>query len=699
MSAPGTLLVVDDNEDNRDALSRRLMQRGYAVQVAAGGEEALALIASQVFDLILLDVEMPGMSGLEALKRLRATYSQTQLPVIFVTARAQAPDVIQGLQCGANDYVTKPVDMPVAIARIETQLSHRRAVDSLRESEERYALAVRGANDGLWDWNLVTNEAYFSPRWKAMLGHPDGEIGSSAEEWLSRVHHDDASRVRAALAQHLADGSDHFDDEHRVLHRGGTYRWVHCRAAAVRNAQGTATRIAGSFTDITEGKLVDALTGLPNRLLFLDLLERAILRAKRRGSRAFAMLILGLDRFSAVTDSLGPLNADHLLVAVARRLQASLRATDTVTRAEVTLARLGGDEFNVLLDDIADASDAVRVAERLRLALADPFVVDGNSVFASATVGIAVSTTGYEHADEVLRDAAIALHRAKATGGGSCEIFDPAMRAHAVARLQLETELRQAIEDRAFVMHYQPIISLRSGRITALEALIRWRHPVKGLVGPNDFIPIAEQTGMIRFIGRLAIETACRQMAEWRAQFGSAAPELMCVNVSSLQFADPAFLTDLEAILRDTSLPPSSLKLEITESAFINDLPAAQSVLSRAQAAGVRWSLDDFGTGYSSLSQLHRLQVDTLKVDQSFVGRMQLDPHGPKMVRAIVDLAHNLGRDVVAEGVETAEQLALVKSAGCEHAQGFHFSRPVASDETARLLLVQPWQRAAAVQT
>jgi diguanylate cyclase (GGDEF)-like protein/PAS domain S-box-containing protein len=695
MTRRGSLLVVDDNEANRDALSRRLRQRGYLVSVAADGQEALALTASESFDLVLLDVEMPGISGLEVLTQLRTRRSHTQLPVIMVTARTQGADIVEAFRCGANDYVTKPVDFPVALARIGTHLSHKWTVEDLRESEERYALAVRGANDGLWDWNLVTNEVYWSPRWKAMLGYEESEIGASPDEWLGRVHQEDVDRVRAALTDHLADGSDHYESEHRLLHRSGTFRWVHCRGAAVRDSAGSATRLAGSLTDITDAKLADALTGLPNRFLFLDLLERAINRTKRRGDSVFALLVLGLDRFRAVNDSLGPLTADRLLVAVARRLQASLRSTDAITSTELgfTLARLSGDEFNVLLDDISDASDAIRVALRLRQALQEPFQVDGYQLFMSATVGIAVSTTGYDRPEEVLRDAAIALHRAKAGGTTPCEIFDPAMRERAVSRLQIETDLRNAIDSRALEVHYQPIISMRTGRITGLEALVRWRHPRRGLISPVEFIPIAEDTGMIHDIGRLTLTESCRQMVTWQRQFGSAAPEVVCVNVSSLQFTDPAFISEVETILQETQLAPSNLKLEITESAFIDDVCAAQVTLKRAQSLGIEWSLDDFGTGYSSLSHLDRLHVDTLKVDRSFVSRIHVDRPGSEMVRAIVAIAHNLGMDVVAEGVETAEQSAELHALGCEYAQGFYFSKPVDALEASRLIASQPWQR------
>ena len=288
----GSLIIVDDNQMNRDALSRRLERKGYAVQVAEDGQQALERISQYPFDLVLLDVEMPGMSGLDVLQVLRDTYSPTQMPIIMVTAKTQSADIVEALRLGANDYVTKPIDFPVALARIHTQLSHKWAVEDLRESEERYALAMNGSNDGLWDWNLQVNEVYFSTRWKAMLGFEACEIGVNPEEWFTRVHPEDLEHVQRALKAHVEGTTTHYEREHRMLHRNGTYRWVLSRGLAVRDARGRATRMAGSQTDITEGKVIDPLTGLPNRLLFVDQLQRAINRARRRKDYLFALFFL-----------------------------------------------------------------------------------------------------------------------------------------------------------------------------------------------------------------------------------------------------------------------------------------------------------------------------------------------------------------------------------------------------------------------
>ena len=688
MSARGALLIVADEPARRETLARQLAQGGHEVTVASAGE-AIERIPGGGFDLALLDTTADG--AFEFLAHVRTIRSRSDLPVLLAQAGEACPRVAEGLRLGASDCVTLPIDV-IGLTRIDTHLAHKRTADSLQDSQERYTLTTQAASDGLCDWNLLTNQVRWSPRWYALFGYQDGELAPHPDEWFSRVHHEDVADLRAALAAHLAKGDGLYECEHRILHRSGSYRWVRCRGAIVRDPAGRATRLAGSLTDITETKLADALTGLPNRVIFGDLLDRAIKRAQRRRGYRFALLALGLNRFATVNDSLGFQNADRLLAAVARRLQASLRPTDVIMGThECTLARLGGDEFTVLLDDIADVGDGMKVAERLRTALQQPFDLDGRQVFMSASIGIAVSTAGYERADDIIRDAAIALHRAKADGNARCELFDAAMRQYAITRLEVETDLRRAIENREFEVYYQPIVSLTTGEIAGFEALARWRHASRGLVGPTEFIPIAEDTGMILQIGRLVLDESCRQLAEWQRRFGAAAPRVVCVNVSSRQFADGDLAAYIESMLERTGLPSCSLKLEITESAFLGDLLAAQLTLTRVRALGVECSLDDFGTGYSSLSYLQNLQVNTVKVDRSFVSHIGGSDNGAEMVRAIVGLAHTLGMDVVAEGVETPDQMAQLRTFGCEFAQGFYFSPPVDGAAAAALVAARPW--------
>ena len=368
--------------------------------------------------------------------------------------------------------MTKPIDFPVVFARIHTQLSRKKAEEALRDSEERYALAMRGANDGLWDWNLRTNDMYFSPRWKEMLGCQESDIEDSVEEWFARVHPEDRERLETTLAVHLQGQTEHFEHEHRMLHQNGTYRWVLSRGLAVRDHTGNVTRMAGSQTDITERKVADGLTGLPNRILFMERLDRALERAKRHKDSMFAVLFLDLDRFKVINDSLGHDVGDQLLIGLARRLETSLRSSDTVARlgGMPIMARLGGDEFTVLLDEIHNVSDATCVAERLQQQLATPFTIGGHEVFTTASIGIALSATGYDRPEDIFCVMPKPPCIVPKTGGKAChEVFDTAMYARAVALLQVEIDLRRAVERQEFLVFYQPIVNLENGRLVGVR--------------------------------------------------------------------------------------------------------------------------------------------------------------------------------------------------------------------------------------
>jgi len=684
----GRLFIVDDNEMNRDMLARRLERKGYQIQVAESAQQLLQDIKPDSADIVLLDIEMPDMSGLEALKKLREGFSSIELPVIMVTAKNQSEDIVKALDLGANDYLTKPVDFPVALARIATQLSLKRAHEALKESEERYALAARGANDGLWDWNLLTNVMYFSPRWKSMLGYHEGEIGDKLEEWLDRIHDSDRERVKDELAAHRKGLTPHFESEQRVLNKDGTFRWMLSRGLAVRDASGKATRMAGSQTDITEGKVTDPLTGLPNRLLFIDRLGRLIKHAKRRKDHLFAVLFLDLDGFKMINDSLGHLVGDQLLLAVSNRLEKCLRLTDTVARLgeTFTMARLGGDEFTVLLDDLKDLGDARLAADRLMKVLAPPFILGGKEVFTSVSIGIALSSSAYENPDDMLRDADTAMYRAKSLGKARYEVFDADMRASLVARLQLETDLRHALERGEFRNFYQPIVALDSGRIVGFEALLRWQHPTRGLVGPDQFIMVAEETGLIRELGWWNLREACRQLSEWKSQSDNYLNFTMNVNLSAKQFLQPNLVEEIRDLVEELDFSPETLKLEITESTVMIDPAATAKMLQQIKSLGILLAIDDFGTGYSSLSYLHRFPLDTLKIDRSFISGVSDTGEGMEIAQTIMPMAKNLRLDVIAEGVETIEQVALLKKLQCKYAQGYFFSKPLAAAEVVELL-------------
>jgi diguanylate cyclase (GGDEF)-like protein/PAS domain S-box-containing protein len=685
------LLIVDDKEGVRELL-KRCFQKSYSVHSVASGDECLSYVENHPVDLVLLDVEMPGISGLKVLEVLRAKYSPSDLPIIMVTARSESEDIVQALEAGANDYVTKPMDLAVVGARVKTHLALKRGEEARRETEERYSLAAAGSNDGIWDWDLRSNTIYLSTRWKAMLGYEPNELGESVEEWLSRIHPEDRLRVDGDLKAHFDNSDSHFESEHRIRHRDGSYLWTLSRGMAVRDGDQKPYRLAGSLTDITSGKVMCALTGLPNRVLFMDRLARVVDRRKRRPGHHFAVLFLDLDRFKLINDSLGHLCGDQFLVGVARRLERNLRSTDAVCRLGkcAMLARLGGDEFAVLLDDLASPEDAVRVAERLIACLKEPFMIAGNEVFAGVSIGAVTSTFTSQTPEEFLRDADTAMYRAKASGRGRVEIFDAEMRAAAVARLQLESEVKHAAEHSQFTNWYQAIVSLEDGRICGFEALLRWDRPQHGIVTPDKFMSVVEETGLIVSVGLQALADACRDIRSWRETYPAYPLLSVSVNLSARQFGQHDLFQKIRETIVETGIDPSCLRLEITESMVMHDPDAAAKTLAGLRGIGVRISMDDFGTGYSSLMYLHRFPLDVLKIDRSFIAGMETHAEKFEIVKTTISLAHNLGLEVVAEGVESPKQMTLLKGLGCEFGQGFLYSKPVSAQSVRTMLAANP---------
>ena len=647
--AEGLFVVSDtlnDSRLNRDAASSNAID----VRFYAGAP------------LITPEVQVIGV--LSVIDRKPRTLNEAQARALSSLAHA----AMAGLEVRR-----KSVELGQAVA------DRQKAFASLTASEERCAMLLRGASDGLWDWDLETNEMEFCSRWKAMLGYEENELKSRPDEWFNRVHIEDIERVQSEMMSHLLGLTTQFQCEHRVRRQDGTYRWMLSRGLAVLDSNRFVYRMTGSLTDVTDQKQAeklllhnafhDALTGLPNRALFMDRLKHALAEVKKGEGYSFGVLFLDLDRFKVVNDSLGHQIGDQLLVATARRLESCLRPGDIV-------ARLGGDEFAVIVDHVRHVSDAIQAAERIREHLGAPFNLSGHEVFISASIGIALNQTASEEPDEIIRNADTAMYRAKDQGRGCFELFDKGMHVRNAALSQLETGLRGALARDEFRVHYQPIISLETWRISGFEALIRWDHPELGYISPLKFIPVAEETGLIIPIGLWVLREACQQLRAWQRQFPSDPPLSMSVNLSGRQFSQPDLIDQISQILAETGLDASSLKIEITESAIIENIDAAALMLKRIKALGVRLSLDDFGTGYSSLSYLHRFPIDTLKIDRSFVSRINL-PKNAEIVKTILTLASNLGMDVVAEGVETRDQIIQLTGLNCEYVQGYLLSKPI----------------------
>jgi diguanylate cyclase (GGDEF)-like protein len=606
---PLNILIIDDIADNLRVLSHTLSQEGYKIRCAKNGTIALQVAVKVIPDLILLDINMPGMDGYEVCQRLKTEVQTKNVPVIFLSALNDVLDKVKAFEVGGVDYITKPFQVEEVLLRVKNQLELQSA--------------------------------------KAQICLLNQELEQKVQQRTLQLN---------IANQKLADANHKLQQE--ITERGKIEQ------------------------KLIHDALYDGLTELPNRTLLMERIEHALHRAQRNPNHLFAVLFIDLDRFKTINDSLGHLVGDRLLVAISQIIKQDLRITDTV-------ARLGGDEFVILLDDIHSLQDATIIGDRLQEQLKLPLHFEGHSIISSASIGIALSSSKYENSSEILRDADIAMYRAKEKGKACYAVFDEEMYVQTLKAVELERDLRLALINQEFSLYYQPIIALKDNSLTGFEALIRWHHPQHGLISPGEFIPLAEDTGLIIEIGDWVLQEACRCLATWQ-QENPSRPDIAAlkvnVNVACQQLQKSDFIDKLDWILAQTGLNPTCLRLEITERVLIDSKINTQITLAEIKKRQIKLSIDDFGTGYSSLSYLSRLPIDNLKIDRSFIQKISSDLESLEIIKTIITLARNLGMDTIAEGVETLAQAEQLKFLSCEYAQGYLFAQPMTEAAIALIL-------------
>ena len=693
-SSPSLILIVDDNPTNLEVMSEALVDAGYEVAIATSGERALLQIPRSQPDLILLDIMMPGIDGFSTCQRIKEDLGLTEIPIIFMTAIADEDNKVRGLELGAVDYITKPFQEREVLARIATHLHLKKTEHLLRRSEERLESILNSLEEVVWSMTYdPLNFIYLNPALEEVFGRSMKDFMENPELWFEMIYPDDQNLVQEAFAGLSKD--DAMELEYRIINQKGLVRWLRVRAQCreditlqVHHAgtvrQATPLRIDGIMHDISDRKQFetrlihdahhDDLTGLLNRKFFITQINDKLSALKASEIPQFAVLFIDLDRFKKINDSLGHHIGDLLLKSMAHILSDILRPKDII-------ARLGGDEFTLLLENIRTSEDAIRVAERIHKRLSNPLTLGGNLIYTSASIGILMATEDYSNAEELLRDADIAMYQSKKRGKAGWEVFNQSMYIDSVKQLEIERDLRQAINTPQIQLYYQPIIQLTSQKLLGFEALVRWVHPERGMVSPMDFIPIAEESGLIEPLGEQILWQACRQLQTWQAEFPTAQDLKMSVNLSSKQLQTEDFIDLIDRVMSETNISGKHLKLEITETILMKNHQSVQQLFQKLLERNISLSLDDFGTGYSSLSYLHRFPLNELKIDRSFINRIETDSQGSEIVKTITTLAKTLDMDVVAEGVETEAQLEYLDRMECRIVQGYFFSKPLPSKE------------------
>ncbi len=696
LSAHPVVLSIDDDLTTNLLVSAALEQAGFRVEQAENGRVGLEKFDRIHPDVVLMDVMMPEMDGFAASAELRRRPGGAQVPILMMTGLDDHESIDRAFDVGATDFITKPINYPLLGYRVRYLLRASAAVNDLLESERRLATAQRIARLGHWDWRPNQDMLHLSEEVCQIVGLNPTQRKVPLQVLLGHVLEKEQARVRAWFEeireQGRSDGVNHW-----ILNADSELRYVRQQVEAVFDESQQIVRLHGTLQDITELQraeerirhlaFIDGLTQLPNRELFKDRLNEALKLAKRYARRV-GLLFLDLDNFKRINDTLGHNVGDLLLQATAERLKQSLRDSDTISRAWTdekgeTIARLGGDEFTVLLPEVRRSEDVAMVAEHIQANLAQPLLLAGHEVLVTPSIGIAVYPEDGEDAGVLLRNADMAMYLAKRQGRNLYRFYDPTLNEAALRRLTMESQLRKAIEQNDLSIHYQPQLDLPSGRLSGVEALLRWQNAILGMVSPADFIPLAEETGLIVPIGEWVLRTACQQAKNWQ-NAGIALPR-MAVNISVLQFVQPGFPGLVARILEETGLESGALELEITESLLMKDPEGATCVLQALKTLGVQLAIDDFGTGYSSFSRLKQLPLDRLKIDRAFIREVNNRPDDAAIATAVIAMADSMGLRVIAEGVENEAQLRFLKSKHCDEVQGYYLSRPLPVSEVTQL--------------
>ncbi len=710
------ILIVDDIPTNITVLTEILMA-DYKMVCATNGKDAVRLAGSSCPDLILLDIMMPGIDGYEVCRQLKANNKTKNIPIIFLTAKKEEDDETKGLEIGAVDYIAKPFSSAILKHKVRIHLELKQHRDNLEDLVQLRTSEITRSNEKLHEEiseriqaqnALIEQRAYFlqlfenSPQ-AIMIINASGKI-IDVNKGFETIFGYSVDEVKGQYNKHITVPED-MVSENEIFYQNifsgktiskETFRVHKNKDLIPVSFLGYPIKIKDKveglfviYADISlrknfEAQLLhqafhDSLTGVPNRILLLERLERALERSKRRKDYSFAVLMIDLDRFKTINDTMGHLAGDSLLIKISEQIKKCIRTTDTI-------ARMGGDEFAVLIEEFNSTKEVFRIAKRIHSIAEAVFIIERNEINISASIGIVLDTTSYERADYILRDADIAMYRAKESGKARFKVFNKKMHIAAVESLRFENDLRNAIHNKELIVHYQPIISVKNQKLAGFEALVRWNHPILGMVGPDKFIPLAEETGLIIPLGQIVISEACKQLKEWHDSYPDATKLTMNVNISIKQFMEADLADFIIHALEKNKLAPDFLKLEITESLLVRKAKSMAEKLNLMKEIGVKVVLDDFGTGYSSLSYIQHFPIDNIKIDRSFINDMDLTEGTMEIVKTIIALCKNLGLGVVAEGVERETQLNILKQLKCDRVQGFYFSKPVNKDSALQLI-------------